>query len=69
MHTPNVCLHDTRKHGCDHNEAVSRIEILLNSLSQDIPSSRFVFEHTKGASLCDVVSQVADAIIEKSVLL
>ena len=52
-------FHDTTKYGCNHHDAVNKIEIRLKTQRHAIPASRFAVEYTtEGAAVCDVASRV-----------
>ena len=56
-------LHIVTRYGCDHHNAVNRIEIRLKRRCNAIPTSRFIAEHTiEIAPACNVASSVAEAI-------
>ena len=56
--------HDAAKHGCDHHDAVKRIEIRLRTRQHAIPKSRLEAEHIiKGTFVCDVPTKVAKNVV------
>ena len=59
-------LHDVTKHGYDHHDAATRIEILLKPWLHAIPLSRLVTERTmEGTPTCNVAPMVAEAMVAK----
>ena len=51
-------------HGCDHHDAVNRIEIRLKRQRHAISAFRSIAEHTtEGAPVCNAELSVAEAMI------
>ena len=64
MHAGNVQTYDDPKHGCEHNEAVNRIQVYLKTQRDGIPVSRFGPEDTiEGFPISNKASALIKAIV------